>query len=219
MIPKSVLNQLACSLGRRDEVPNQELARRLADSEDQAGIREVAAGLKHQSGEIQADCIKVLYEVGYIKPNLVAPYALDFLALLKSSSNRLVWGGMIALSTVGVQEAAELFPYLDEIQQAMESGSVITRDNGVLTLSRIASTDPRYNRVIFPYLINHLSSCRPKDVPQHAEKTLPAVTSDNKTTFLLTLEKRKAELPAAQRKRVEQVIKQAERKVKAANVP
>ncbi len=38
----SVLNRLACSQGRRDEVPNQELAHALAATEDREGIREIA---------------------------------------------------------------------------------------------------------------------------------------------------------------------------------
>ena len=41
----SVLNKTAYFLGRRDETPNQELARDLASSEDQVGIREIAENL------------------------------------------------------------------------------------------------------------------------------------------------------------------------------
>lgn len=112
----SVLDQLACSLGHRDEVPNQELARCLAESEDSANIREVADGLQHKERAVQADCIKVLYEIGYLKPALIAPYASAFLKLLKSRNNRLVWGGMIALSTVGGLAANELFPHWAELR-------------------------------------------------------------------------------------------------------
>jgi hypothetical protein len=60
----STLDKLAHSLGRRDEVPNQELARELAAKKDKKGIREVAENLWHKDKNIQADCIKVLYEVG-----------------------------------------------------------------------------------------------------------------------------------------------------------
>ena len=41
----SVIDKLAYSLGRRDEVPNQELARDLAAKRDKAGIREIAENL------------------------------------------------------------------------------------------------------------------------------------------------------------------------------
>ena len=65
----SVLNRLASSLGRHDEIPNQELARNLAAKKDKAGIREIAENLWNKEKNIQADCIKVLYEIGYLNPN------------------------------------------------------------------------------------------------------------------------------------------------------
>src|SRR6266545_6708403 len=96
----SVLNQLASSLGRRDETPNQELARDLAAKKDRKGIRELAENLWNKDKNIQADCIKVLYEVGAIEPKLIASYADDFVRCLRSRNNRLVWGGMTALTEV-----------------------------------------------------------------------------------------------------------------------
>ncbi len=80
----SVLNRLASSLNRRDEVPNQELARELASRKDKTGIREIAENLWNKNKDIQADCIKVLYEIGYIEPGLIAGYVEDFVKLLKS---------------------------------------------------------------------------------------------------------------------------------------
>lgn len=208
----TALDNLACALGRRDEVPNQELARRLVETEDRNGVREVAEGLWHNDRAIQADCIKVLYEVGYLKPELVAAYALDFLKLLKSRENRLVWGGMIALSTIGSLAADEIFPRWEEIRKAMDSGSVITRDGGVLALAGIAAKNTAYNQEIFPYLLHHLQTCRPKDVPQHCEKILQAVNAGNKAEFIAVLEKRLEDLQGTQVKRVQKVIKQAQQR-------
>jgi len=120
--------------------------------------------------DVQADCIKVLYEVGYIDPTLVAGYAGDFVKLLDSRNNRLVWGGMIALGTVAQLKPDLVFAHLDQIKKTMREGSVIAVDNAVLVLARAASAGEKYRRVMFPLLINHLMTCRPKDVPQHSEK-------------------------------------------------
>ena len=38
-------------------------------------MREIAENLWNKDKNIQADCIKVLYEVGYIEPPLIAQYA------------------------------------------------------------------------------------------------------------------------------------------------
>ncbi len=206
----SVLNHLASSVGRRDEVPNQELARDLAANKDKTGIREIAENLWNKDKNIQADCIKVLYETGYIEPALIAPYAEDFVKLLKSNNNRLVWGGMIALGVVAKPSADVVFKHLDEIKKAMDSGSVITKDNGVKVLADAASAEAEYNKVIFPYLLKHLQTCRPKDVAQHSEKVLSAVNASNKTEFIKVLEKRMEDLSGAGLARVKKVIKEAQ---------
>lgn len=208
----SVLDRLACSLGRRDEVPNQELARDLAAKKEKKGISEIAEHLWDKDVNIANDCIKVLYEIGYIDPNLVYPYTGDFIKLLRSRHNRLVWGGMLALGTVASLCPDEVFEHLEAVKKAMNSDSVITKDNGVKVLADTAATNRKYNEVIFPYLLQHLSSCRPKDVPQHSEKTLPAVNASNKADFIKVLEKRIDDLSGSGLARVKKVIKQAQTK-------
>jgi hypothetical protein len=205
----SVLNRLAASLGRRDEVPNQELARDLAAKKDKAGIRELAENLWNKDKNIQADCIKVLYEIGYLEPKLIVEYTEDFVRCLKSKNNRLVWGAMTALAEAAKADPDAVFQHLDEIQKAKETGSVITVDNAISTLAHTAAANNKYNNDIFPYLLKHLSSCRPKEVPQHSEKILSAVHSSNKADFIKVLEKRMEDVSGSGLSRVKKVIRQA----------
>ena len=206
----AVLARIAHFQNRRDELPNQELARDLAARKDDAGIREIAENLWNKDKGIQADCIKVLYEIGYLQPALIAGFADDFVKLLKSRNNRLVWGAMIALGTVASLKADLIFAHLAEIQKAMNSGSVITVDNGVQVLALTASKGGKYNKAIFPYLMDHLKTCRPKDVAQHSEKSLPAVMdSSNKKEFIAVLETRMEDLSGSALARVRKVIKAA----------
>ena len=206
----SALERIAHFQKRRDEVPNQELARDLAKRKDRKGIQEIAANLWNKDKDIQADCIKVLYEIGYIEPALVASYAEDFVKLLKSKNNRLVWGAMIALGVVAAQKADVVLAHLDEIKRAMKEGSVITVDNAVQVLARAASAGEKYRKVMFPLLLDHLRTCRPKDVPQHAEKSLPAVTASNRKEFVAVLSKRMDDLSSSGLVRVKKVVKLAE---------
>ena len=204
----SVLNRLAHSLGRRDEIPNQELARDIAARKDKKGIREIAENLWSKDKNIQADCIKVLYEVGSIEPGLIAGYADEFVKCLKSRNNRLIWGGMTALAEAAKADPEAVFNNLDAIKKAKETGSVITVDNAISTLAYTAAASRKFNSAIFPYLLKHLSSCRPKEVPQHAEKSLPAVNAANKADFIKVLEKRMEDLSGGGLARVKKVIKQ-----------
>ena len=206
----TALERIAHFQNRRDEVPNQELARDLASTKDRDGVCEIAENLWNANKGIQADCIKVLYEIGCIDPGLVAEYAEDFIKLLHSRNNRLAWGGMIALGTVAELRPQAVIAHLDEIEKAMDRGSVITVDNGVQALARAASKNEKYAREIIPYLLEHLRTCRPKDVPQHAEKSLPAINATNKARFIGVLNARLQDLSGAGLLRVKKVIKQAE---------
>lgn len=205
----SALDRIAHFQNRRDEVPNRELARDLAAKKDRAGIREIAGHLWDKNTNIAADCIKVLYEVGYIDPSLIADYVEDLVKLLNSRNNRLVWGGMIALAEASRANPDGVYKHLAEVKKAMDAGSVITVDSAVKALALTAAANAEYNAAIFPILLKHLQTCRPKDVAQHSEKTLPAVTAANKTKFIAALEKRMEDLSGPALARVKKVIKQA----------
>jgi hypothetical protein len=124
----------------------------------------------------------------------------------------MVWGSMIALSTIAEIKADEIFKHYEEIKQTMKKGSVITVDNGVKILAIIAASSDGRGKKIFPYLLNHLETCRPKEVPQHAEKTAVAVDAKNKKKFVEVLERRLIDMSRSQAARVKKVIKEVERK-------
>ena len=203
---KSVLDRIAFYQNRRDQVPNQELARQLAGADNRQGIREIADNLSNRNPRVRSDCLKVLYEVGYIEPVLIAEHVEGFLALLHDRNNRLVWGAMIALSTIADLKSAAIGRHAEEIMTIMDSGSVITVDNGVTTLAGVASKEPRLRKKLVAYLFEHLRTCRPKDVPQHAEKTLLAVDRQARAEFITVLNGRLPELSPSQAKRVNAVI-------------
>lgn len=203
----SVVNLLASQLGRNDENPNVELAQHLANEGNHAGIEEIIENLSCKDKKIQHDCIKVAYEIGQIKPELISKYALTFIELLKSRNNRLVWGGMMALATIADVVPQTLMTHLETLKSAMKNGSVITIDKSVLTLAKLAAVSKENNDRIFPLLLDHLENCRPKEIPQHSESTLLAVADGNKEAFLNVLQKRENSLTVPQLKRVNKIYK------------
>ena len=206
----SVLDKLSSAQGRRDEIPNQELARALARKKDKRAIAEIAANLSNKNQRIQNDCIKVLFEAGELEPTLIADYAPLFLRLLSSRNTRLVWGSMTALVPIAKVRAKDVVANLGAIESAFKRGSVIAVDSGVRVLARAASANAEYNKKIFPFLLDHLKHCRPKEVPQHSESTLPAVTRVNKKKFIAVLNARLDILSPVQAARVKKVLKTAE---------
>ena len=206
----SALEKIAFYQNRRDEVPNQELARQLAQSRDQSGIDEIAANLANQNSNVRSDCLKVLYEIGYLDPTLIAPYVEDFLRLLSSRDNRLVWGAMIALGTIADLRPHELWAQIALVRATVAHGSVITVVWGVRVLAKTAAADPVYNASIFPSLLEVIKTCIPRDVPTHAESMLPAVNPDNLPPFKAVLQQRQPELSPAQLSRMKKVLKHLE---------
>ncbi len=204
----SVFERLASSLGVQDETPNQELAQDIVETEDQGAVDELVSLLLVNSTEINNDSIKTLYEIGYVNPDLIRPYARDFLYHLKSANNRMVWGAMTALSTIARTEADRLFPFIEDITKVIRTGSVITVDAGIRVLAGIAAASKQYREQIFPILVQHILTCRDKDIPQHSEQILIAADPEYSPAIKEALEARMGELSESQRKRVDKVISQ-----------
>jgi len=205
----SVLERISYYQNRRDEVPNQELAKALAVTQDAEGIHEIAQHLWNKNKNVRSDCLKVLYEIGYIDPELIAPYAEDFLKLLQEKNNRLVWGAMIGLATVADRRVEAIWPWIDDVIEKIDQGSVITVVWGVKALAKVAAANPAYNARLFPYLLEILKTCIPRDVPTHGESMLPAVNAENRAAFTAALEARRPELSKAQERRLNTVLKKA----------
>ena len=203
----SVLDKIAFFQNRRDEVPNQQLAKELAQTENIAGIKEIAENLQNKNQNIQNDCLKVLYEIGYLKPDLITDYIQDFLTLLRSKNNRMVWGAMIALATIADKKPNEIYAKIGDVTVAMNKGTLITLVWGIKALAKVAAADKTYKQKIFPILIAQLKKCIPRDVPMHAESILPAIDAQNKQEFLSILEARKLEMTTSQCARLKNVIK------------
>lgn len=203
----STLERIAFYQGRRDEVPNQELAKELAERRDGEGVAEIAEHLWDRNKSVASDCIKVLYEIGYINPQLIEPYTEDFIRLLGSSNNRMVWGGMIALWTVADTQYETIWDSVDEVVRAMDEGTVITVVSGVKALAIVASKDPEFRERLSPYLLDILRTCEPKRVASHAEDMLVMVDEGNRDEIVSILESRRRELSTTQMTRMNKVMK------------
>ncbi|MDR0877892.1 MAG: hypothetical protein LBN21_07550 [Treponema sp.] len=205
-----MIEKLAYSLGRNDEEPNIALAKELAKTKNKKGIKEIVDGLNSKTEQIANDCIKVLYELGEISPELISEYVDSFIVLLKSKNNRLVWGSMTALSKIAALNAGEIYKNLDVIIDTYEKGSVITVDNCISVFAELVKADKKYEKTVFPIIIGHLEKCRPKEVGQHAERAFVCINKNNAELFIKTILKRRDSLTDAQKKRVDKLIKKLE---------
>lgn len=204
----SVLSKLASALSRKDEIPNQELAKQIASKVDKKSIQELVENLNNKSKAIQSDCIKVLYEIGERKPQLIAEHVKSFIALLDSKNNRLQWGAMTAISGIALETPKIVNAALPKIISISNKGSVITKDHAVNILIKLSSIK-RYRETAFPLLIKELIKSPTNQLPMYAEKAISVINDKNKRLFVKTLSCRLDDIETeTKRKRVEKVIEQ-----------
>ncbi|TCC88235.1 hypothetical protein EZ428_21175 [Pedobacter frigiditerrae] len=203
----SIIPKLASSLSRRDEVPNQELAKEIANHKDQNAVQELVENLKNKNKDIQNDCIKVIYEIGAIMPSLISAHAATFIELLEHKNNRIQWGAMTAINTITLQNPKIIYASLTKIVETADKGSVITKDHAVNILIDLCSLKEYANNA-FPLLAAQLLSSATNQLPMYAERAMPIINAKNKTLFIKTLTSRLDDIEKdTKRKRVEKVIK------------
>lgn len=200
----SVLGRLASALGRNDERPNIELAEALAASADAAAAAELVAALAGPIA-VASDAIKVLYELGERRPELVAPYAEEFIALLASKNNRMVWGALAAIATVAALRADAVLAALDAILAAADASTVIAKDKANAMLVNLAKAG--HAAQVLPILLSRLGDAAPNQFPTYAEQIAAVVDAGHKPKLIEILE---ARLPGvegrAKRARVEKLL-------------
>lgn len=207
-----ILDKIASAHGRQDQILNQELARQIADGNDKKAIGELVEGLQHKKTAVRGDCIKVLYEVGYSNPELIAPHISAFLELLKHKDNRLQWGAMTALDTIAPVNPELVYQSLPEIISVADNGSVITKDHAVgilIQLGKIA----KYANEVFALLNEQLLKSPTNQLPKYAENAMPLINGSNRDTFIRTLTSRLDDIAKdTKRKRLEKVISKMKKK-------
>ncbi len=204
----TVLNLLASTRGLKGSNANISLAKEISISSNKIAIKELIDNLNNKNKNIQSDCIKTLYETGYLKPELLAEHYAEFIKLLTNKNNRLVWGGMIAISTITDLKHQEIFASLDKIMETVEKGSVITIDCGIEILARLNQYKIYFNTTD-PLLIEQLWKCPIKQLPMYIEKSLICINKKNKEIYKTIIEKRKTECDKdSQIKRLEKSLKQ-----------
>ncbi len=200
----SILGRLASALGRNDERPNVELAEALASKPDASAISELVTAL---SGPIAVanDAIKVLYELGARRPELVAPHVAAFLTLLGSKNNRNVWGALQAIEAVTHVVPGTVRASLPVIIAAADKGSVIAKDKAVQILAKLVAAGHGEAQGT---LLERVAGAAPNQFPMYAEIAASVVEGTHRDGLRDLLNARLATVAApAKKARIEKVLR------------
>lgn len=203
----SILNKLASVNGIRNAEPNKELAAELILAKDKKAIHELVENLNNKDKNIQSDCIKVLYEIGEQKPDLIAQYDKEFLELLHHKNNRLVWGAMTALDCIASINPKGIYKHLSTILSISDKGSVITKDHGIGILTKL-SKEKSYADTTLVLLMDVMKTAATNQLPKYAEDAIPIITDKYKKDFIKVLSSRLDDFDKETKKaRLQKVIK------------
>lgn len=203
----NVRDSLANALGRNDEGPNIALAEKIAKTNDKKAVRELMDIIHDKKAAVRHDAIKVIYETGERKPELIIGHTKELIALLEHSDNWMKWGAMSALSVISNTQPELLVATLTQILEAMDTGSVITRDHGIYILCNLGRLK-KYHEDCMELLLEQIEKAPVNQVPMYAEKTAEVITKPYVKRLEKILRSRKdvMEIPSKQ-KRIEKLLK------------
>ncbi len=201
------VKRISYHLKDRSEVPNQELAKELALSNNKEGVSEIYSYLDDANKSIASDCLKVLYEVGYLAPELIVGYCEDFFKLLESKNNRMVWGSMIAIANIAKIDPSLVYAKKDLIIDKVETGSLITQVWGIYALVNMIAGNSYYFDEFKNYLFSVLAHTRAIDFTKRAITISEIVEEADKEEFKSILASGLDKVSKSARKKLEKLIR------------
>ena len=199
-----VYPRLGSSLGRRDTKPDIALGRDIAAR----GAADELGGLVELLEEPAAasSAIKAIYECGYLAPELLVPHLPRFRALLDAGNNRMVWGGMIAISCVAKADPVAVWAHRERLELALRNGTVITQMSAVHALSAVAGSDPAKAESLQEWFEEAIETLDAKQLVGAAEQILP-VAAEREHLVSSLIERGDELATATARKRLERLVK------------
>lgn len=134
---------------------------------------------------LASSAIKAIYECGYLAPQLLVPHLPCFRALLDCGNNRMVWGGMIAVSCVAKADPQAVWQHREHLELALREGTVITQMSAVHALTAVAATDPTKASALQACFEEALETVDCKQMLGAAELILPVAAARRRLVSIL----------------------------------
>ena len=204
----NLIDRFSSTQGRRDQGPNRSFAKELAISRDGTSVKKIADLLAAGQGrKLENDMLLCLASLSELAPDLLKPHAGLLIGFLNSKNNRAIWGAMIALSNIAPIIRPLLYKNLPLILDAMDKGTVVTRDHGFVILLHLYE-DINYQDDAFGLISEQLNSAPDNQLGQYAEKFIKIASTMHIATALEILENRSRELEKpSHKKRIASIIK------------
>ncbi len=211
----NIIERLSSPAGRRDQKPNIALGREIAKVRDQSALVQIRKLLTDESTktDVRADLLKTLEAIGETAPDLIADFYPAVKPFLKHPKNFMIWRAMCVLAKISPYNREKVPGDLVEILEAMDSGSVITRDHGFSILTDLYF-EKNLQSQITPLIEEQLLKAPDNQLGQYAEKWLKMISNKDENKLLKILEDRLPDLVnESHRKRISKIINKLNKKI------
>lgn len=190
---QDLTSKFSSSQARKDQGPNQRLADEVVKHRDVSLLQEIFNFLKEApSISLGNDAVLTLTAISRLAPEMLEPYSKDLLELLKSKSNRQVFGSMIALANIATLIPERLMASLTLILDSMDEGTVVTRDHGFSILLALYEKDASGD--LKDLIAEQVLKSPPNQLGQYTEKWIEVIRKEDKDQLIKILEVRMSEL-------------------------
>ena len=198
---RDLLARLAISVGRRDEMPNLELAADIVFADDTDAVSALIGVIERHDDHHAPDAARVVCEVGNRAPDLLLAHADRLVEMIDVSQKDMLPFTMLALSPVASRHAEALWPSRDLFWQCLadlQTPADVAQAGAVKLLAALCAAGPDYARTLAGGLVDLLGKCMPKDVAFFAESVLPALGAAHSHRAKPVLDRRLKELTPAE---------------------
>jgi hypothetical protein len=190
----SIQNQLADSLGRKDQAPNKALAKTIVDASDSNRLDELVQFIETKPlDRLQMDAMLTIAYISEALPELVVEKVDFLIGKLNDPINRVIFASMIALSHMADLVSAKLYEALPKVIDAMDSGTVVTRDFGFRILVSLYRIE-QYCDDVFYIISDQIILAPSNQLGQYMERMIPIVKPEHKKKLIAILEGRSEDL-------------------------
>ncbi|WP_420316759.1 hypothetical protein [Ekhidna sp.] len=190
----SIQDQLAFALDRNDQEPNKLVAKQIVNAGGTKEVKDLISFIKTKPKQrAQSDTILALAYVGELAPALLSGEASFLISQLNSSVNRVIFGSMIALAHIAHLKKGILFDSLPQIIDAMDSGTVVSRDYGFRIMVTLY-TDRKYTEDMFLLIQEQLMKAPSNQLGQYAERLIEVLNENHLQPLIETLEERRTDI-------------------------
>lgn len=106
-------------------------------------VKQLIINLSDKKPEVKYSASRQLMAQSESEPQTIYPYLSDFVKLLDDDNNILKWTGIIVIGNLAVVDNKKLIdPLLPELFKLLDTGKMITANNAIQALAKIAASKP-----------------------------------------------------------------------------